>query len=687
MKCLILASGQGLRLKNKGDSKPLVHLLGLPLIERVILTGHKAGLTDFYVVTGFNGEKVREHLEKFSSARNISITIINNNDWKRENGVSVLKAKDEIRENFILLMSDHIFDESILLELKNQKIADDEIMLAVDYNIKDNKFVDIDDVTKVNVQNNNITDIGKNISEYNAYDTGIFLCSPAIFSAIKESLHDNDSSLSGGVKKLAVKGKAKTFDIKNNYWIDVDNEDMFKKAKKLLYSSLDKPLDGFISRYINRKFSMWVFTPLFLKIYGRITPNQVSVVSFIVSLISGLLFFLQYAVIGGVLIQLASILDGCDGEIARIKKMSSKFGNFFDAVLDRYADSFILLGIFYHLSISLSLKELFGDYWYPLIISISLLAIVGNLMVSYTSTKSIVDFGYRYKGRWIAAGKGRDWRLFFLFIGGVMTFFHPIFLFIALFIIAILTNAIVLRRTFLSWNYSLNKDSFIHNNIKAVIFDFDGTIADTMPFLTDLAVQLIIKNYNLTEKDAKKRYLDTTGIDFAAQLELIFPNHPNNQQTAEAFEKKKLEDIFAYPIFSEAIPTIKYFKNKRIKTFICSSTKQEIITKYSKLNKIDGLVDGLFGYKTNFRKTDQIDFVLRHYKIKPDEALFIGDSLKDYNFSNDKKIEFIGISGIIEKNEFKKRGILCVNNLTNFVKLFEKSEKILNSFEKVDKKL
>ncbi|MCK4486295.1 MAG: NTP transferase domain-containing protein [Desulfobacterales bacterium] len=60
MKCLIIAAGQGRRLSAKGDSKPLIPLLGLSFIERVILTANKAGLTDFYVVTGYNGEEVRE---------------------------------------------------------------------------------------------------------------------------------------------------------------------------------------------------------------------------------------------------------------------------------------------------------------------------------------------------------------------------------------------------------------------------------------------------------------------------------------------------------------------------------------------------------------------------------------------------------------------------------------------------
>jgi len=224
MKYLILASGHGLRLKNRGDSKPLISLLGVSLIGRTILTAHKAGLTDFYVVVGHNKEKVKKHLRHLSKVRNINVTTINNNEWKKDNGISVLKAKDHIKENFVLLMSDHIFDKSILIKLKGQKITDSEIMLAVDYNVKDNKFVDVDDVTKVYVKNNNIADIGKNIKEYNAYDTGIFLCSPAIFNALENSSRKGDSSLSGGIKILANKQKAKTFDIKDRYWIDIDNE-------------------------------------------------------------------------------------------------------------------------------------------------------------------------------------------------------------------------------------------------------------------------------------------------------------------------------------------------------------------------------------------------------------------------------------------------------------------------------
>jgi len=136
MKCLIIAAGEGSRLSHRGDSKPLVHLLELPLIERVILTANRTGITNFYIVTGYNGEKLRNHLDQFSQDKAIEINHLINEEWEKENGLSVLKAKGEIEENFILLMSDHIFNESILNELLQEKIVDGEIMLAVDYNLE-----------------------------------------------------------------------------------------------------------------------------------------------------------------------------------------------------------------------------------------------------------------------------------------------------------------------------------------------------------------------------------------------------------------------------------------------------------------------------------------------------------------------------------------------------------------------
>ena len=435
MKCLIIAAGRGSRLSSRGDSKPLVPLLGLSLIERVILTAQGSGLTDFYVVIGYNGDKVRHYLSRFSQRRNIHITHITNNEWEKGNGISVLKAKNLLNENFILLMADHIFDESILVKLKHERVADGEVMLAVDYNLKTKKLGDGNDFTKVLVEDKRILDIGKNIKNYNAYDTGIFLCSPALFSAIEESVHSGDSSLSGGIRVLARKGKAKAFDIKDAYWIDVDNEKTFKKAEKKLLDTLKKTSDGPISRYLNRPLSTRITRHL---LRTDITPNHVSFFSFILAMVGALFFFLggySNLVIGALLAQVASVIDGCDGEIARLKFQVTEFGGWFDAVLDRYADAFLLFGLTYYVYFIQTSQENFFTLF------IGFMAIIGTFMNSYTADK--------YDGlmkRRLVPGKhyfrmGRDVRMFIIFLGALLN--QPL---IVLVVIALLMNAENIRR-------------------------------------------------------------------------------------------------------------------------------------------------------------------------------------------------------------------------------------------------
>ena len=84
------------------------------------------------------------------------------------------------------------------------------------------------------VANGKIEHIGKVIRDFNAIDTGIFLCGPIMFDALEVSQAKGDDSISGAMNVLAGWRKAHAFDIKSRVWVDVDDPAAFRKAEELL---------------------------------------------------------------------------------------------------------------------------------------------------------------------------------------------------------------------------------------------------------------------------------------------------------------------------------------------------------------------------------------------------------------------------------------------------------------------
>jgi len=235
MKCLIIAAGRGQRLQQIGKSKPLIPLCGTALIEHTITQAQLAGVDECYVVTGHEHEQVEAFLHSLSERITIPVTPIFNPDWNRlDNGASVLCAKPYLNEPFLLLMADHMFEKSIAYDLMQQPLPDDGMILAVDY-VVDNPLIDLDDVTRVKTSQGKIQAIGKHLTVFDAYDTGIFVMTPALFEVLEKSCAGvGGSELSAGVQRLAGWGKAAVFDIEGRFWIDVDDPVAFWRAENAL---------------------------------------------------------------------------------------------------------------------------------------------------------------------------------------------------------------------------------------------------------------------------------------------------------------------------------------------------------------------------------------------------------------------------------------------------------------------
>ena len=232
-KAVILAAGQGSRLRELGPSKPLTPLGGIPLIERVIRSAVDGGADGIVVVVGYLGDQVSAFCKSLEPRVGVPIEIADNADWKMANGRSILAAAHLIDAPFHILMSDHLFDPEIMRLLRVTPLPAGSGRLATDSNLK-SPYVDLDDVTKVLHEDGRITEIGKTIPKYNAFDTGVFYVSPALIDALRASIAEhNDDSLSGGVRKLARAGLMQAVDIGARDWIDVDDPAAHGLASRL----------------------------------------------------------------------------------------------------------------------------------------------------------------------------------------------------------------------------------------------------------------------------------------------------------------------------------------------------------------------------------------------------------------------------------------------------------------------
>lgn len=232
MHCLIIAAGHGSRLRAVSDSKPLTPVAGRPLIEHVVRAARAGGASGFTVVTGHQAERLEAYLAELSRTAGVPIEPVRIMDWDRPNGYSVLAGAAAIESDYLLAMSDHLFDPAIVRALICAPPAD--LTLAIDRDIS-NPLIDMDDATKVALGDDGaIRAIGKTLQHFEAIDTGLFRAAPALAGAIREAIAAGGSgSLSEGVQRLADEGRAMAVDIGGARWLDVDDPVALAKAEAL----------------------------------------------------------------------------------------------------------------------------------------------------------------------------------------------------------------------------------------------------------------------------------------------------------------------------------------------------------------------------------------------------------------------------------------------------------------------
>jgi 1L-myo-inositol 1-phosphate cytidylyltransferase len=230
---VILMAGEGSRLRDGDKSilKPVAPVLGRPLISYTLETLTCAEIKTVHFVVGYESKRMAAQVKQLIPS-GLSASFIENRDWKKQNGISLLVAAGHVGAPFLLTMSDHIFGGAIIGRLLDS-LGPGFLNIAVDRKL--GSIFDLEDAMKIRTRGDRIVDIGKNLRDYDAIDIGLFVCPPEIFDYLERAKSDscrNDCSLADGIRLMAGDDKVRGIDIGDAWWQDVDTPEMLQHAER-----------------------------------------------------------------------------------------------------------------------------------------------------------------------------------------------------------------------------------------------------------------------------------------------------------------------------------------------------------------------------------------------------------------------------------------------------------------------
>jgi choline kinase len=229
---VILAAGAGSRLRLDGSlaPKPLVTLFGRTLIERAVLRSRRAGVDRFVVVIGHEADRLSPVLDGLADRLDVTIEAIDNPGWRGGNGLSALAAAPLLDEDdpFFLMMCDHVFPTTFFDRLAAH---DDGATCTVVAERSLEAVSDLEEAMKLATEGELVRRIGKDLTAYDAVDTGVFLCRPGLFDALREAQAAGDDALCAGVQRLAERGEARWVDSAGLFWQDIDTPEDLARAR------------------------------------------------------------------------------------------------------------------------------------------------------------------------------------------------------------------------------------------------------------------------------------------------------------------------------------------------------------------------------------------------------------------------------------------------------------------------
>ncbi len=287
---------------------------GVPIIVRGVMTLAQAGFTHLtLIIAGTQREKIVNFLARYEDRKLPEIEIVEYDEPYRVSPEVVRRAASSMEGRALIINANLLFEKDLIETVRSVKARADEIV-----------------VCREGVHPLPIMEIPRSSWEGLAEFTSVKARS--IESCLKHILENAPQAVAQ--KPAAVN----TFLVRRRRDRAV--------AEKFLTEAIRHSTGGPVAKYINKRFSLPA-SILLSKMWA--SPNVITAINIVIGVFSGVFAAdgHRYDVIllGAVLFQIASIVDGCDGEVAKLTFRSSKFGQYIDSLSDNLSLGSFMTGL------------------------------------------------------------------------------------------------------------------------------------------------------------------------------------------------------------------------------------------------------------------------------------------------------------------------------------------------------
>ena len=322
-KAVIVVAPRPVNLLHTDTINPLVHLGGLTLIQRILYSLEWAGIEDGIVISQGDWPNLEHHLKEDPKLRSFSCLT---SSATGEDAAAMARLDQILEGDLLLQLPGWIVDREFLWDLCQQESPLTKPVL-------------------VQRPEESLTGAGPGTP-------ALVLVPgkdcPTLVKAIKEKAPPEE--LLQHLEEIPDREERVT--IPESALIPAEKATDRLSAEQALFANLIKSSESFLCRKFNRRISQAITKRL---LYSRITPHFISIVSVLIGLGGGLFFLAEHRLMhltGALLFLLHSIVDGCDGELARLRFQESKIGSW----LDFLGDNLVHVAVFFCIGLGLYLQ-------------------------------------------------------------------------------------------------------------------------------------------------------------------------------------------------------------------------------------------------------------------------------------------------------------------------------------------